>query len=555
MKIPISVCIALLMSWTVRAENLDSNLPRASTHELEMTAGRLNKVPVSGAWYGQFTFTSGPLVTGYLVDLRVQCVAGDQAAADECDPGLLVVATGADGQVRNVAYNNDHPNAGGNGLGSFLSLGQGRSQTVTYKVVVYSHHRGTSRVNIRWAWHAADVLTDWATVRPFVDPVNPARQLTGLNQVVGGVLVKLGPVNASDRFNVRTVDDGVAAGTRMWLFNPTRRAFAFVDGPVSGDLDPDFRFSSTWMCDATCAARREASNTFAIIGKDDTQSGLEVWVDLVKSISANESFVSFPFGLCWGSPNRPDCLSTSDTTLSPGVYFFSVFATTSHAVGGVSAVDGGAHPGSETGNEVCSNASLSQLGLFSMNRGQGNDLALTLELVEDGRVIRTRHVPRGALGAKSAARTEWNRLTLEHTVPDDGVAYSYRINLRQVAPMVTVNSRWSFRRNPESVELKVATLNMEYGDNMQQRGEVQNAADLLGAGPNYLGSEVVYRANRGQWRWEADILNFNELMSGRGAWMQDRLNARTRLPWLRSEGESIWPNNNPWGTTRYGPSS
>ena len=35
----------------------------------------------------------------------------------------------------------------------------------------------------------------------------------------------------------------------------------------------------------------------------------------------------------------------------------------------------------------------------ALSRGQGNDLALTLELVEDGRVVQTRHVPRGALGA------------------------------------------------------------------------------------------------------------------------------------------------------------
>src|SRR5262249_51891443 len=136
-------------------ENLDVNLQRDATRELTMTAGRLNKVPVSGVWYGQFTVTSADTAVDTRVEVRARCFS-PTAASDLWDPGLRGAATDGRGQAPAVVFNNDPPAGGPNGLGSYVSLAQVPGQTVTYQAVVYSHHRGTSRVNVDWAATAGD---------------------------------------------------------------------------------------------------------------------------------------------------------------------------------------------------------------------------------------------------------------------------------------------------------------------------------------------------------------------------------------------------------------
>ena len=105
-----------------------------------------------------------------------------------------------------------------------------------------------------------------------------------------------------------------------------------------------------------------------------------------------------------------------------------------------------------------------------------------------------------------------------------------RARVRDLGNAVTVLGSWAYRRDFDAVELKVATANIEYGTGMQTANEYKNIADLLGRGPSYpLGStEVIYRRNQGYWRWEADIMNFNEVPGARQSERQPGLSQRSQ---------------------------
>jgi hypothetical protein len=501
--------------------------------ELDMPGGRLNKVPVQGnVWYGRFTYSISGSGTRRL-HVRARCVNAS-ALTDECNPAFILkdninIFPPTNNSVRLVT-------ASGGTASTYVDYEAGTlPRTIT--VVAFSRGRGTSRVNIQWDDTTVSGTPDWDANHTWTNAENGSA-LNGSNAIVGGTLVRLGPVAAGDVFAVRTPTNGdhVFDLTRMWLYNTNRKQLSFVDGATTGDKDPSFTFSSAWTRSSTVGG---SSEVYALIGRDWASTGpngaAESFVQLTRSTPGNPSIADTLVTFGWNSCNsanesRPDCIDTAPATvLAPGRYLISIWASTNHPVAEFHDVHGSIN-----------DAAAMDTGAPYLARGQANDLALRLDLFRDGISDATRNVPRAVIGTRELPGA---RITMELTVPDDGATHSYRLRIRDVGNDVSVLPVWSYRRNYESVELKVATANVEYGEGMQTINEFKNIADLLGRGPNYpLGStEVTYRRNQGYWRWEADILNFNEVEKDKqpGTTMQSRLEASGNLKWNLSEGTSV----------------
>jgi hypothetical protein len=447
---------------------------QAGAFELDMPGGRLNKVPVQGnVWYGQFTYSIGGSGTRRL-HFRARCVNAS-APADECDPALIVkeniaVFPPTNTSVRLVTPRN------GQAYGYVDYVAGTVPRTIT--VVAFSRGRGTARVNIQWDDTTVSGTPDWDASHTWTDAATGAA-LSGTNKIVGGTMVRLGPVTAGDVFAVRTPTSGSALidRTRMWMVNPNRKQLTFVDGATTGDHDPSFTFTSAWTRSSTIGGMSEV---YALVARDIAATGpgggAESFVQLTRGTSVGPGTTDTPVDFGWASctsanESRPDCIDTAPATaLPPGRYLISIWASTSHPVANVPDVYGYAN-----------NANRMDTGAPWIERGQPNDLALRLDLIrEDGVIVEKRNVPRAVLGTSAPERS---RITLELMVPDDGVNHSYRLNIRDLGNDVTVRPKWAYRRDFEAVELKVATANIEYeGVDMQTENEFKNIADRIDRG-------------------------------------------------------------------------
>jgi hypothetical protein len=504
------------------AAGLDDHVGAESvSEEIHMTAGRAARLPLSRVFHGQRTVTGA-----HTMRVRARCVSAT-ASADGCDPGMLVVAN--TGGIRDVIYSNNSPSAGGNGKGAYVQ--EMAPSTTTYDVIVYSHLlRATSHVMVE---HSLNGVV-WET-GGFIDPTT-GESITDATQIVGGTLVGLGDVSGGDNIGTRTPDDGAGAqsGTRLYVFDQEHEKFAFVDGPTTGDRDPVLPFDSSW------------TKAYVIAAKDELlpaagPRGIEAFVDLVAGPIGAETLV--------GPDDPTDCVGTTSanstsrmtctmaaTTLLPGRYNVYVYANSNgRGVGRV--VSGGSFPASDTGDSTCG----------SRPRGRANDLAFTAQLLRDGQVVETRPIPRGAIGsegyddASDPTDTPWDRFAFEVRVPDDGVAHSYSV--RAVQNAVRVRARWGYARNPEDVEMKVVTLNIEpHADDAQTDAMMKNTADLLGTRVEYTSSGMILDApNRGQWQWASDVIAMQEIKGiGPTVEMQNRLTARTGLSWSRMLALGTW---------------
>ena len=53
---------------------------------------------------------------------------------------------------------------------------------------------------------------------------------------------------------------------------------------------------------------------------------------------------------------------------------------------------------------------------------------------------------------------------------------------------------------------------MEYGDGYQSEPQLKNIIDLLARSADYPGDgRILYEDRRGRWRFDADLVNFNEI--------------------------------------------
>ncbi|HTJ47712.1 MAG TPA: hypothetical protein VL463_36700 [Kofleriaceae bacterium] len=507
-----------------------------SYYELDLEAGRAAHLPLSRVFYGT-TSQSG----SHTMRVRARClpivILGQtfQQAQDACDPGLVVVADTCNdalcaSSTRNILYDNDSSSAGGNGKGAFLQTTVAR--TTTYRAIAYSHlRRGTSRVAVERSLDGTTWTTSWT------DGANGAA-ISGATQIVGGTLVRLGPVANGDDVHVRTPDDGAGAnsGTRLFVFDLAHDQFAFTDGPSSGDRDPVFHFDASWAGDSPLAIAAKDVAT-----PSDGGPGLETIADLVRGpIGIAEGFVALHGGAdCVGatqtnSATRVACTGGT-TSFSPGRYRFYAYAHTD-GIGVGTVVPGGEFPASATGFPHCND----------VLRGHANDLAFTMSLVRDGNVVETRYIPRGAIGSEGfddpndPNDTPWDRFGFDVEVPADGVQHTYRIDIGSDA--VHVRGAWGWTRNPEDVELKIASMNIEGHGNAQSTEMMKNLADLLGTRVTYDASgNIIDIDDHGRWQWDSDVIALQEVKDL--SHLQpalDRLSAQTGHAWSRKFALGTW---------------
>jgi len=474
-----------LVSPPVPTRNLDAPLLGAGdSAEIDMIAGRLNKVPAS--WFSRLSYS---VPNRHRVAFRtIDCEEG-------ADTGLIVtwsdIRTGP-----HTAFNND-----GSGLGRCSSIDTGfHPRAVTYTIYAFSMIRGTSR----------------ATLQVSVDG---QRWSTITTDNFGGTVVRVGALRAGDYVQVQTPDDGTFQdGTQMLLFQPppgesvvVRKAAIFNDEENGVDRDPRIDVDSTWP----------STENAVLLGKDSYASSsfraFEARVDLVRGpleVTAPDPSFACDGSTCTGAP----------VLLPRGRYFASLFANTTHPVGSVSA--GAQHRADDVGTD-------GEGDCPDRARGQGNDRAFTAILRRDGIEVQRRVVPRGLLGADPTL--DWNQIVFEIDADGSG---SYSLHVEDRAADVSFFRGWRYIRNPDVNEMKVATWNFGYWvfqhDPPVRIEILKNAVDLLATRGDIdpHARTIVERDDQGPWQWDADVIAFQEFFGTTFPQVRARLKERSPYQWV-----------------------
>jgi hypothetical protein len=507
--------------------------------EYTMEGGRLNKVPVSWVWRGVLTSASTR------VAFRARCAGS--TAPDVCDPALLVYKR----TVKQLAgppvveqygpwrvyVNSDSPNAGtSNGRDAHIAFDYGiMTSTHDYHVIAYSEIRGTSLVNIEYSvdggvtWSLG--FKDGSTIG--TPPPNPAGVFGGL-QNVGGTLVKVGPVQSQDSLMLMDPSTSAPHGV-MWVFNPTKMQVSEpgIDPILGTSNQGTLQLGSGW----TGGTSATPSNAYALVGLSTPMSGpgnVEQYFDLVHfPVNANVASATHPnWAPTDGTQLRGSGYCPAGLHYTPGRWELAVTASTTFPVGTNPHWDGSPHLASEMSNVLeCFGGRCPPEGQDLFPRGTGNDLAFLATLYRytgtgtatptstSAVEVQRRYVPRGLLGARPGFK---NTVVFDFLVPDDGATSPnnyYFLCFDHIGPHVAIDGATTAVRNRDTAEIKVATANIEYHDDrsswgdilVQSEGGVKNAIDFLGRGADYSNFEIRFKNNRGRWRWDADIVNFNEL--------------------------------------------
>ncbi len=451
--------------WMIRLRAAVTLSQRGHT----MVAGRYTKLPVS--WYYKETITSS---TG----LEVKTVCNGNA-----DTGLLLEYN------RYTKFNDNSPNAGGNGKGSYLnSLIPGTfpiRTEVDYHIYVFSMSRSTAACGL---YTSTDRGNNWQShaVKEF-----------------GGTLVNVGPLRQHDFLEVQTVDNGSSPGfrtdTQMVLFdsNDYSKQLIHNDNRSEQDRDPSITITEgNW----------EATTNYVLIGKTSRSSrpipwddphkaawnnkGVEVRVDLIRGpLDTNQQSVAFPQGGGEGS----------SIMLYPGRYYAWVYAKTAHPVG--------------KGNF---NRAKDMYG-FCLDdfRGYPNELAFTLSAERradtDSDVWTVVSGPRSIATASlgSGSGEGWNLFLLALEVDKPA---RYRLVTDNRKQDVTFHDKWRVMRNPDASEITVATFNTLY-DGSKHEEKTRNASNLLATRgvirPRHLSIEEP--VDQARWQLDSDIIGLQEL--------------------------------------------
>ena len=197
------------------SRNLDRPPFAGEAAEIDMMAGRLNKLPVS--WFYKTTLE---LAGEHRLRLRTRGCAGTG------DTALLV--TFSDGAKSFTAFDDDGNQGDGNGHCSLIELGS-RSDLTKYTIYVLSMKRATSLATLESSRAVGGPVWNTITTDHF-----------------GGTLVRVGPLRKGDFVKVETASDGKGNDpTRMVLFEPpalgaslVEREAIFNDEQSSSDRDP-----------------------------------------------------------------------------------------------------------------------------------------------------------------------------------------------------------------------------------------------------------------------------------------------------------------------------
>jgi hypothetical protein len=471
------------------SRNLDRPPFPAIDAEVDMPAGRLNKLPVSWFYMTRIAQPSG----SHRLRVRTRGCAG------AADTALLV--TYDDGTSRFAAFDNDGNTGEGNGRCSLVDLGE-KTAAATYAVYVFSMTRATSHAAVEISKSAGE--PSWAALT---------------EDDFGGTLVRVGALRRGEFVKVETENDGTGNDpTRLVLFEPppagstiVGRAAIFNDIQSTSDLDPAITVNEDWP----------SRSNAALVGKDARSTaslaGIETRVDLVRGpLDADETAVPLQ---CGGT----GC--TGSTAVLPrGRYYVTVFARTSRPFAGLAA--GEQHLASEMGTD--------QDGACpSIARGIGNGRAFTAILKKNGAAVATRVVPRALLGDDQNLGS-FNRIVFE--AEGDGTS-TFAVDVADKKDDVTFFASWRYVRNADVNELKVTSWNFahwaEEDSQAIRTAIVQNAADVLGTRGTIVPAarRVDEPANQAPWQWEADVMSFQEFKQTTHQPLLERLRARTSYGW------------------------
>ncbi|WP_036243327.1 hypothetical protein [Methylobacter luteus] len=549
-------------------------------YEYTMTSGRLSKVPVSWVFSGMLTVGGNVAGTGCCgrrctqtgsrLDIRAKCV-NVNTAADECDPALFVhkqdfhAREGGRRQKGNesVFFNNDSSVVGERN--AYVSLNVcGLTNTADIRVQAYSNIRGTSLVNVEYRLNPTSIQvandTGWRDdFRTGTTRTSSPGIIPGRNRNVGGTLVKVGPVKALDYLALlsptasRTTANMAAADARLWVFNPTKNVASLPgSGALTDGNQATFYLGNGW----TGGSPGQPSDVFALLSLGETQNSgagnVEKFYDLVH-YPLNEAVASLGTPDAEAVPSREarQNYCSPKVALPAGHHEWQFNVKTSFNVGTYPHWDGIPPPGPNP-----------------LAIGTGNDLAFRARVLRNGGIeLSRRYVPRGALGVGISQWnpiTIWNTIIFDVVVPDEpgSVNQGYSVCFDNIGPHVQLGAWSMVVRNRDTAEIRVATANIEYEDDgdggnegtiLQTGADLKNLVDYLGRSADYGNStSVSYKNNRGRWRFDADIINLNEVLHdniysqvyGTGASapriMTDRLNASSAF--INNWNEVVGPS-------------
>jgi hypothetical protein len=515
-------------------------------YEYDMTEGRLNKVPVSWVFSGVVTQSGGSKpaccgpgrsLPGALIEFRARCVDPD-APADVCDPALYVywknmrsTDSGATWSVMStgVSVNND---AHASTRDAYVSVTNCAAEyTRDYYVQAYSAIRGTSNVNVEYRLNGGlngEMWTDAFRTGTTRSGANPDF-ISGNNQHVGGTMVRIGPVQSEDRITLMSPSSASGEGpnalgkdARLWVFNAVK-GLVGSEGSTDASRNPSSDpLLSPWLG----GSKGVPSEVYALLSlgatkRTTSEYGTAGWVEKYYDL------VHYPVSVGAEPPPRDSGIGESSSrqsgycpsvSLLPGHYQWIFSVATTKPVGS---------PSYKTSDPSDPNP----------ESGTPNELAFAASICRGTEVMTKRYVTRAVIGTQSPYST---KISLELVVPDEPryAGAEYSVCFDQIAPFLSISGSSEIVRNQDGGELRVATANMEYGESYQTEPQLKNAIDLLARSADYPGDgSVLYEDRRGRWRFDADLVNFNEILWDDGSENKPNI-MRDRL--TRNSGYNVW---------------
>jgi hypothetical protein len=357
-----------------------------------------------------------------------------------------------------------------------------------------------------------------------LDPATPPTVIPGNDQHVGGTMVRIGPVQENDFITLMSpssTSDTLGKDARLWVFNPVK-GYVGSDGSDAYGNPWSAPLSRPWVG----GFQGVPSETYALLSlgapkRTSSDYGIAGWVekyfDLVHNpVSVTAESLSHS-GIGQTNFRRSgECRSVS--SLPVGHYQWILSVATTKPVGS---------PTYKT--------------LDPSPQGTPNELAFAATIYRGTEIMTRRYVTRGAIGTRFPYAT---KISLELVVPDEPkyADAEYSVCFDEIAPWLSIVGNSEIVRNQDSGELRVATANIEYttddGDLLQSEPEMTNAIDLLARSADYPGDgRVLYKDSRGRWRFDADLVNFNEIL-WRGGTESTQNNLVARL--TANTGYNVW---------------
>lgn len=459
-----------------------------------MLEGRVSRLPVSAFHQQIITSTTG-------LELRTRCLGENDTGmivdmssnpmTDTLEPIPRGLSHTLPPTRLTTLYNDDHPSAEGNHLGSYICAtcqSPAPPTSIRATVYVFSQRRATAYCTLE-----KKEPTGW---QPLTNPPF---------QHFGGTLVDVGPLQPHDYLEVQTQDftgwpdyQAKDYDTRMLLFQPTSPANGLLyNENARSDRDPKIVIpNSAWS---------HGSN-YVLLGKSQphTQSnkGVEVNIDLVRG-PLNHGQSSHTFG--------------TSHLLSPGRYYVWLYAKTTSPVGTPTPKP---HSSADM-NRALENGFTCPPIITPKSSTKNPQLRGTLNSrAFDFRIIakqngawterKRRTILKGQMGAKAG---DLNLFLMDLDVP---IPTEIAVEVQHPTQDVEFFPQWRVMRNPDASDFTVASFNTLYDSGSPHARKTRNAANLLASrGMIQPGTGAILEpTDQAPWQWDADLIGLQELRDG-----------------------------------------